>query len=158
MLYCRSVQYSYSIFSCFGVHCLPARPVYRTANVQILWDNGTVIKVWSRTDLVYHTNHQWFSDILGIAVPPSQMGFYFFFFFSHMKPDSLSHDCTVAPASHQALFSLGNHLCPYLCTPRSCYDNSVRLISLLFKEWHSNDHFMYQWNTPNWMKRYHKMS
>lgn len=80
---------------------------------------------------------------------------FFFFpsFFCHIEPDSLSHDCTVAPTSHQALFSSGNHPCPYLCSPGSCHDNSLRLISLLFMERHLNDHFMDQWNAPMWMKK-----
>ena len=78
---------------------------------------------------------------------------FFPFFFCHIEPDSLSHDCTVAPTSHQALFSSGNHPCPYLCSPGSCHDNSLRLISLLFMERHLNDHFMDQWNAPMWIKK-----
>lgn len=108
-------------------------------------------RIW----LVNQINHQLFLDIWESLLHHPK--FLFFFFFCHMEPDSLSHDCTVAPTSHQALFSSGNHPCPYLCSPSSCYDNSLRLISLLFMEWHLNDHFMDQWNAPIRIKKYRKV-
>lgn len=77
--------------------------------------------------------------------------------FYRTEPDPLSRDCTVGPASHQALFSSGNHPCPYVCSPGSCHDNSLRLISLLFTEWHLNDHFMDRRNAPMWIKKYKKV-
>lgn len=121
--------------------------------VQILWDfwwNSQ--EVWRPTDLVHQPdNSPVVCSHLGITVAPSQM--FFLSLLCHMEADSLSRDCTVAPTSHQALFSSGNHPCPYLCSPGSCYDNSLCLISLLFIEWHLNDHFMDQWNAPMWIKR-----
>lgn len=108
-------------------------------------------RIW----LANQTNHQWFLDIWESLLHIPNV--FFFFRFCHMEPDSLSHDCTVAPTSHQALLSSGNHPCPYLCSPGSCYDNSLCLISLLFMEWHLNDHFTDQWNAPIWIKKYSKV-
>lgn len=105
--------------------------------------------------LVNQTNQQRFLDFWELVPPPPHH--HHLFFLCHMEPDSLSHDCTVAATSHQALFSSGNHLCPYLCSLGSCYDNSLCLISLLFMEWHLNDHSVDQWNSPIWIKKYRKV-
>lgn len=74
---------------------------------------------------------------LGFAAAPSQM---LLFVTRTLSRWAVIVEWTLP--SHQALFSPGNHPCPYVCSPGSCHDNSLCLIRLLFMEWHLNDHFM----------------
>ena len=67
-------------------------------------------------------------------------------------------DCTVklCPLINQH-FSSSNHPCPYLrFPPIRLHGNHLCLIRLLFTEWHSNDHFMDQWNAPIWIRKYRR--
>lgn len=114
-------------------HIPPARPVTQQVEDKQIWlDNQSAD----------------FSHIWDLLPPPSQM---LLFVTPTLSCWAMILEWTLP--SHQALFSPGNHPCPYVCSPGSCHDNSLCVIRLLFMEWHLNDHYMDRWNTLMWIKK-----
>lgn len=115
-------------------HIPPARPVTQQVEDKQIWlDNQSAD----------------FSHIRDLQPPPSRM---LLFVTPTLSCWAMILEWTLP--SHQALFSPGNHPCPYVCSPGSCHDNSLCVIRLLFMEWCLNDHFMDRWNTLMWIKKW----
>lgn len=129
----RSRKRSHSSRPAFALSHAPARSVTQEVEDKQIWlDNQSAD----------------FSHIWDLLPPPSQM---LLFVTRTLSCWAMILEWTLP--SHQALFSPGNHPCPYVCSPGSCHDNSLCVIRLLFVEWHLNDHFMDRWNTLTLIKK-----